>query len=429
MRIAIIGAGYVGLVSGVCFADAGHHVVCCDNDETKLASLAEGVMPIYEPGLADLAQRNIDAGRLQFSSDMSGAVAEADAIVIAVGTPARDDGEADLSSVFSAITFIASAAKEGKVVIVKSTVPVGTGDELEALIAASAHNSELTVVSNPEFLREGQAIADFKFPHRIVVGTEKPAARELMRKLYAGHEPEKILFTSRRTAEVIKYASNSFLALKVTFINEVADLCEAAGASVTEVAAGMGMDPRIGTEFLRAGPGYGGSCFPKDTLAFASTARKLGSRLRLVETVIDVNAQRSLAMADKIIRACGGSVQGLTIGIWGLTFKANTDDMRDAPSVPILKRLISAGAQIRAYDPLGMSAAKKLMPSIEMVPNAYDAVKGAKVAVLVTDWPEFEGIDIAEVARLMDGNVFVDLRNFLERNAFNMHGLDYVSVG
>ncbi|MGH1572992.1 UDP-glucose dehydrogenase family protein [Methylobacterium sp. P31] len=436
MRIAMIGAGYVGLVSGACLADFGHSVVCIDRDPDKIASLNAGRMPIYEPGLDALVAENVRQGRLAFRSTMREAVAEADAVFIAVGTPSRrGDGFADLSFVFDAAREIAAAMSGFTVVVTKSTVPVGTGDEVERIIRETAPGAEFAVASNPEFLREGAAIADFKRPDRIVVGAEEARAeavmREVYRPLYLNAAP--ILVTSRRTAELTKYAANAFLAAKITFINEMADLCEEVGADVQAVARGIGLDKRIGPKFLHAGPGYGGSCFPKDTLALVKTAQDAGTPLRLVETVVAVNDQRKRAMARKVIRACGGNVRGKTVALLGLTFKPDTDDMRDAPSLAIVAGLQDAGAKVRAYDPEGMEHARALMPAVDYAENAYTCAEGADALVIVTEWNAFRALDLDRLRQTMSSAesapVLIDLRNIYDPENAARHGFAYCGVG
>ena len=432
MRIAMIGSGYVGLVSGVCFADFGHDVVCIDKDAGKIAQLEAGHMPIYEPGLKDIVAKNVRDGRLSFTTDLAKGVEGARAIFIAVGTPSRrGDGYADLSYVYAAAKEIAAHADDDAVIVTKSTVPVGTGDEVERIVREVRPNSNIAVVSNPEFLREGAAIADFKHPDRIVIGADDSRAREVMqeayRPLYLNNQP--ILFMARRTAELTKYAANAFLATKITFINEIADLCEATGANVQDVARGIGLDNRIGRKFLHAGPGYGGSCFPKDTLALVKTGHDAGAPLRIVETVVAINDQRKRAMARKVIAACGGSVRGKTIALLGLTFKPNTDDMRDAPSLMIIPALQDNGAIIRAYDPEGMAQAKSVLENVEFAQSAYAAIEGADALVLVTEWDAFRALDLAKVKQLLKEPVVVDLRNVYRPDEMARHGFTYVSVG
>ena len=433
MRVAMIGTGYVGLVSGACFADFGHEVTCVDKDAGKIATLMQGEVPIYEPGLPDLVAANTRAGRLTFSSDLPAAVTDADAVFIAVGTPSRrGDGHADLSFVYEAAREIAAALGGFTVVITKSTVPVGTGDEVERIIRETRPQAEVAVVSNPEFLREGAAIQDFKHPDRIVVGSEDARAREVMaelyRPLYLNRSP--ILFTDRRTAELIKYAANAFLATKITFINEIADLAEKVGADVQEVARGIGLDNRIGSKFLHAGPGFGGSCFPKDTLALMRIAQDFGAPSRLVEAVVAVNDARKAGMPMRIIAACGGSVRGKTIAVLGLTFKPETDDMRDSPSVPIISRLIGDGATVRAFDPEGMDQAVALLPaSVVYCQSALEAASGADALVLVTEWNEFRALAPERLAAAMRGRVVVDLRNVYDPAAMRSTGFHYQCVG
>ncbi|MBP1178443.1 UDP-glucose/GDP-mannose dehydrogenase family protein [Methylobacterium sp. PvR107] len=436
MKIAMIGAGYVGLVSGACLADFGHTVVCIDRDPDKIASLHAGRMPIYEPGLDALVAENVRQRRLTFGTSMREAVAEAEAVFIAVGTPSRrGDGFADLSFVFDAAREIAGALSGFTVVVTKSTVPVGTGDEVERIIREANPAAEVSVASNPEFLREGAAIADFKRPDRIVVGTQDARAeavmREVYRPLYLNQAP--ILVTDRRTAELTKYAANAFLAAKITFINEVADLCEAVGADVQQVARGIGLDKRIGPKFLHAGPGYGGSCFPKDTLALVKTAQDAGTPLRLVETVVAVNDQRKRAMARKVIKACGGSVRGKTVALLGLTFKPDTDDMRDAPSLAIVAGLQDAGARIVAYDPEGMAQARALMPEVTYAEDAYACAEGADALVIVTEWNAFRALDLDRLRQTMASGeaapVLIDLRNIYDPESAARHGFTYRGIG
>jgi UDPglucose 6-dehydrogenase len=433
MKITMIGAGYVGLVSGACFADFGHLVTCVDVSEDKIAALKNGVMPIYEPGLDALVAANVNAGRLSFTTDLAAGVADADAIFIAVGTPSRrGDGHADLSYVHQAARDIAKAIKRDTVVVTKSTVPVGTGDEVERIFREERPEFSIAVVSNPEFLREGAAIGDFKRPDRIVIGTEDPRAEQVMRDvyrpLYLNQAP--LLFTGRRTAELIKYAANAFLATKITFINEVADLCEAVGADVQEVSRGIGLDNRIGGKFLHAGPGYGGSCFPKDTLALLKTGEDHDAPLRIVEAVVQVNDSRKRAMGRKIIQALGGDVRGKTVGLLGLTFKPNTDDMRDAPSIAIVQALLDAGAKVAAYDPEGMAAAREIMPDIDYRSDPYAVAEGASAVALVTEWDAFRALDLQRLARLMASPpVFVDLRNVYQPDEVKRFGISYHSVG
>jgi len=432
MRIAMIGTGYVGLVSGTCFSEFGIDVVCVDKDTRKIELLHENVMPIYEPGLDELVADNVKAGRLSFTTDLKAAVKDADAVFIAVGTPSRrGDGHADLSYVYAAAEEIADAMTGYTVVVTKSTVPVGTGDEVEAIIRKRRPDAEFDVVSNPEFLREGSAINDFMRPDRVVIGTESDKARAVMKQLYRVlyliETP--IVFTSRRTSELIKYAGNTFLATKITFINEIADLCEKVGANVHDVAKGIGLDGRIGKKFLHPGPGYGGSCFPKDTLALVKTARDFGAPLRIIETVVDVNDKRKKAMADKVIAACGGSVSGKTIAVLGLTFKPNTDDMRDSPSLDIVPALKAAGAIVKAFDPEGMEEAKKLLPEITYCDDAYDTLTGADCLVLVTEWNEFRALNLSKVKAALKSPVVIDLRNVYDPVEMRESGFEYISIG
>ncbi len=432
MRVTMIGSGYVGLVSGACFADFGHDVVCVDKDQSKIDRLHAGVMPIYEPGLAELVTGNARSGRLTFTSDLAAGVAEAEAVFIAVGTPSRrGDGHADLSYVFAAAKEIAAACTGYTVVITKSTVPVGTGDEVERILREANPNAEFAVVSNPEFLREGAAIRDFKFPDRIVVGTDDARAREVMTELYRPLfiNTSPLVFTARRTAELIKYAANAFLATKITFINEIADLCEAVGANVQDVARGIGLDNRIGSKFLHAGPGYGGSCFPKDTLALIKTAQDFGTPIRIVETVAAVNDQRKRAMAKKVVAACDGSVRGKTVAVLGLTFKPNTDDMRDSPAIAVVQALQDGGARVRAFDPEGVEQAKLVLTDVDYASDAYSCVDGADVAVLMTEWDAFRALDMDRVRTAMARPVVVDLRNVYRPDEMARRGIAYTSVG
>ncbi|WP_417478102.1 UDP-glucose dehydrogenase family protein [Maricaulis sp.] len=432
MRVAMIGTGYVGLVSGACFADFGHEVICVDKNVEKVETLRSGGIPIYEPGLDLLVQRNVREGRLSFTDDLTEAVRDADAVFIAVGTPSRrGDGFADLSYVYAAAREIASVMNGYTVVVTKSTVPVGTGDEVERIIRETRPDADFAVVSNPEFLREGAAIDDFKHPDRVVVGTDDERARTVMhdiyRPLFLNETP--IVFTSRRTSELIKYAANAFLALKITFINEMADLCEAVGANVQEVARGVGLDNRIGSKFLHAGPGYGGSCFPKDTLALTRTAQESGAPLRLIETVVEVNDARKRSMADKVIAACDGDVSGKTVAVLGLTFKPNTDDMRDAPSLEIVPALQKAGARIKAFDPAGTLEAEKLLSGVEFVSGPYFCAENADVLVIITEWNEFRALDLERIKSAMRAPVIVDLRNIYSPEEMASAGFAYSSVG
>ncbi len=431
MRIAMIGTGYVGLVSGACFADFGHHVTCVDKDAGKINGLNAGVMPIWEPGLEALVKVNAERRRLLFTTELEGAVRQAEAVFIAVGTPARrGDGHADLTYVFDAVRELAQFIAPGTVVVTKSTVPVGTGDEIEKILKDEGV-SEVSVASNPEFLREGAAIADFKHPYRIVVGAEDEHAREVLREIYRplflNRAP--ILFTGRRTAELTKYAANAFLAVKISFINEIADLCEAVDADVQDVARGIGLDNRIGPKFLHAGPGYGGSCFPKDTLALLQTAEGAGVAQRIVKTTVEVNDSRKASMAGRVERALGGAVRGKRIGVLGLAFKPNTDDMREAPSIPLIQGLIERGADIRAYDPVARHQAEVLLDGVEFADDAESAAKDADALVIVTEWDEFRALDLETLARSMHGKVMVDLRNVYDREEAERAGLAYHGVG
>jgi UDPglucose 6-dehydrogenase len=432
MKIAMIGSGYVGLVSGACFADFGHEVVCVDKDEGKIARLNANIMPIYEPGLDALVKTNVDAGRLSFSTDVMQSVKGCGAIFIAVGTPSRrGDGHADLSYVYAAAEELARAIDPGTVVVTKSTVPVGTGDEVERIIRETSPDLEFAVVSNPEFLREGAAIGDFKRPDRIVVGSDVEWARDVMRAIYRplflNESP--LLFTSRRSSELIKYAANAFLATKITFINEMADLCEKLGANVQDVSRGIGLDNRIGPKFLHAGPGYGGSCFPKDTLALLKTAQDNETPVRVVEAVVQANDLRKRAMGRKIINALGGDVRGMKVGLLGLTFKPNTDDMRDAPSIAIVQTLLDAGAIVHAHDPEGMEEAAKILPDVVMTDSAYDAAQDAHAVALVTEWDAYRALDLQKLHGAMAGDVLVDLRNIYRPEEAQAAGFNYVSVG
>jgi UDPglucose 6-dehydrogenase len=432
MKIAMAGAGYVGLVSGACLADFGHDVVCVDKDAGRIASLLKGVMPIYEPGLAELVASNFKAGRLSFTTDLAEAMDSASAIFIAVGTPSRrGDGHADLSFVYEVAHEIGANLTDSAVIVTKSTVPVGTGDEVERIIRDSGTGARFAVVSNPEFLREGAAIGDFKRPDRIVIGAEDEFGRQVMNEVYRPLFLNKapILFTGRRTAELIKYAANAFLATKITFINEMADLCEKVGADVQDVARGIGLDGRIGSKFLHAGPGYGGSCFPKDTLALLKTAEDFDSPTRIVEAVVAVNDGRKRAMGRKVIDALGGDARGKKVALLGLTFKPNTDDMRDSPSIAIAQTLAEAGATISAYDPEGMEQARPLMQGVEMAASPYEAIAGADAVVIVTEWDAFRALDMERVKSLVRSPVLVDLRNIYEPGEIRAAGFTYVSVG
>jgi UDPglucose 6-dehydrogenase len=431
MRIVMVGSGYVGLVSGACFADFGHDVVCVDKAEEKIAALKQGGIPIFEPGLDELVASNAKSGRLSFTTELAPAVAEADVVFIAVGTPSRrGDGHADLGYVHGAAREIAQAIKGFTVVVTKSTVPVGTGDEVERIIRETNPDADFAVVSNPEFLREGAAIEDFKRPDRIVVGLSDERAREVMtevyRPLYLNQSP--LLFTSRRTSELIKYAANAFLAMKITFINEMADLCEKVGADVQDVSRGIGLDGRIGAKFLHAGPGYGGSCFPKDTLALVKTAQDYESPVRLIETTVAINDNRKRAMGRKVIAAAGGDVRGKKVAIFGLTFKPNTDDMRDSPAIAVVQALQDAGAIISGYDPEGMENARQML-DIEFAEGPYQAADGADIAVLVTEWNQFRALDLTRLKSIMKAPVLVDLRNVYRAQDVESHGFTYHGVG
>jgi len=431
MRVAMIGAGYVGLVSGACFADFGHDVTCIDKDAKKVAALNSGEIPIFEPGLSDLVEANVRQERLRFAADTS-AVGAADAVFIAVGTPSRrGDGHADLTFVYEAVREIAPLLSGAAVVITKSTVPVGTGDEIERILREKRPDAQIQVVSNPEFLREGAAIQDFKHPDRIVVGTGDARARavlaEIYRPLYLNAPP--IIYVNRRTAELIKYAANAFLAAKITFINEIADLCEQVGADVQEVARGMGLDNRIGGKFLHAGPGFGGSCFPKDAAALLKTAQDHGVALRITETVAAVNDQRKRAMARKVVAALDGSVRGKTVAVLGLTFKPNTDDTRDSPAIPLITALQDLGATVRAYDPAGMEQAKPQLPNIHYCNSAYTAAEGAHAVVIATEWEQFRALDLARLKSTMAQAVIVDLRNIYRADEMARAKFRYVGIG
>ncbi|MBS4003756.1 MAG: UDP-glucose/GDP-mannose dehydrogenase family protein [Afipia sp.] len=432
MRIAMIGTGYVGLVSGACFADFGHRVTCVDTDAGKIDALNRGEIPIFEPDLDRLVEASVKAGRLDFTTDIVGPVGKADAVFIAVGTPSRrGDGHADLTYVHAAARDIAKALQGFTVVVTKSTVPVGTGDEVERIIRETNPQADVAVASNPEFLREGAAIRDFKHPDRIVVGTDDERARkvlgEVYRPLYLNQAP--IMYTERRTAELIKYAANAFLATKITFINEMADLSEKVGADVQEVARGIGLDNRIGPKFLNAGPGFGGSCFPKDTRALVKTALDHDVPLRIVEAVLAVNDNRKRAMARKVSTALGGNLRGKTIGLLGLTFKPDTDDMREAPSIPLVTGLLDLGAKVRAYDPAGMEQAKSELPDITYCEDPYAVAKDADALVIVTEWRQFRALDLKRLKREMANPVMVDLRNIYRRDEMEALGFTYESVG
>ena len=432
MRVAMIGTGYVGLVSGACFADFGHDVVCVDKDPSKIERLERGEIPIFEPGLDDLVAANVRGGRLSFALDGAEAIRTADAVFIAVGTPSRrGDGHADLSYVHAAAEEIAGLIEGFTVVVTKSTVPVGTGDEIERIIRERRPDADFAVVSNPEFLREGAAIEDFKRPDRVVVGTEDVRAQAVMRELYRplNLNETPILFTGRRTSELIKYAANAFLAMKITFINEMADLCEAVGADVQQVARGIGLDKRIGAKFLHAGPGYGGSCFPKDTLALVRTATDAGAPVRLIEATVEINDARKKAMAGRVASALGGELKGKTVALLGLTFKPNTDDMRDAPSLDVAPALIAMGATVQAFDPEGMDEAARLLEGVQFRDGPYEAVTSADVVVILTEWDQFRALDLDRVKLLMRQPVMVDLRNVYRPEEMRARGFRYASIG
>ncbi len=432
MKIVMIGSGYVGLVSGACFADFGHDVICVDKDESKIAALLAGRIPIFEPGLDHLVSSNAAAGRLSFTTDVAGSVAGADAVFIAVGTPSRrGDGHADLSYVYAASEEIARALTGFTVIVDKSTVPVGTGDEVERIIRNTNPDADFAVVSNPEFLREGAAIDDFKRPDRIVIGSDDARALEVMRQVYRPLHLNKspIVEMSRRGAELTKYAANAFLAVKITFINEIADLCEKVGADVQEVARGIGLDNRIGAKFLHAGPGYGGSCFPKDTLALLKTSQDYDAPQRIVEACVAVNDHRKRAMGRKVIQAMGGDVRGKTIAVLGLTFKPNTDDMRDSPAIAVVQTLEDAGATVRGYDPEGMEQARPILPGIIYCTSAYETMEGADALVIVTEWDAFRALDLGRVKSLLKAPILVDLRNIYPRDLVEEAGFSYTAVG
>ncbi len=431
MQIAMVGSGYVGLVSGACFADFGHKVCCIDNDPAKIEALNAGKMPIYEPGLAELVMTNVRQNRLTFADNLS-AVRGADAVFIAVGTPSRrGDGHADLTYVYQAAREIAAAIEGFTVIVTKSTVPVGTGDDVERVIREARPDADFAVVSNPEFLREGAAISDFKRPDRILIGVEDKRAesvmREVYRPLYLNQAP--ILVTNRRTSELTKYAANAFLATKITFINEIASLCEEVGANVQDVARGIGFDNRIGAKFLHAGPGYGGSCFPKDTQALIKTAQDYGTPVRIVETVAAVNDQRKRAMARKVLAACGGSVRNKTIAVLGLTFKPNTDDMRDSPAISVITALQDAGAKINAFDPEGMEQARHYLEKLNYFGDPYSCCKDAAALVIVTEWDAFRALDLDRVKALLREPILVDLRNIYAPDEVRRQGFKYLSIG
>ena len=432
MRIAMIGTGYVGLVSGACFADFGHQVTCVDKDAAKIEGLKRGKLPIWEPGLDALVAANAKRGRLKFTSDLAEGVKDADAVFLAVGTPSRrGDGHADLTYVFAAVEELAKALAGPVVVVTKSTVPVGTGDKVEALLKEHGAPDGCSVASNPEFLREGAAIRDFKIPDRIIIGVEderaEAALKEIYRPLFLNQAP--ILTTSRRTAELTKYAANAFLAMKISFINEMADLCEAVGADVQELARGIGLDGRIGPKFLHPGPGYGGSCFPKDTLALLHTAEDAGVEQRIIATVVSVNDDRKAAMAGRVAEALGGSLTGKRVGVLGLTFKPNTDDMRDSPAIPLTKGLVDGGASVIAFDPVGREQAEPLLPAIDYAASAEEVVDGADALVIATEWDQFRALDLSDIAGRMRGKLLIDLRNIYDRVEAEKAGLAYRGIG
>jgi len=431
MHVAMIGAGYVGLVTGACFAEFGHIVSCIDTDPAKVDALKRGEMPIFEPGLAELVASNVRAQRLSFTTELGPAARTADAIFIAVGTPSRPaDGLADLTYVYQAARELASHLDGYKLIVTKSTVPVGTGDEIARIVRELRPAADFAVVSNPEFLREGAAISDFMRPDRVVIGTDDARAKDVMGELYRPLiDNAPMVFTERRGAELIKYAANAFLATKITFINEIADLCEQAGANVQEVARGIGLDNRIGPKFLNAGPGYGGSCFPKDLLALLRTGLDFGVPIRSIETIISINEQRKRAMARKVIALCGGNVRGSTIAVLGLTFKPDTDDMREAPSVSIITALRDSGAKIRAFDPEGMKHARSILGDIECANDAYSCMEGADALVIITEWDAFRKLDLQRVKSLLRKPVVADLRNIYQPEEMARLGFSYVSVG
>jgi UDPglucose 6-dehydrogenase len=432
MRIAMIGTGYVGLVSGACFADFGHDVTCIDKDAGKIERLHQGVMPIYEPGLDRLVETNVTGGRLSFAVDGTEAIKAADAVFIAVGTPSRrGDGHADLSFVYAVAEEVAALMEGFTVIVTKSTVPVGTGDEIERIIRKIRPDADFAVVSNPEFLREGAAIDDFKRPDRVVVGVEDDRARAVMAEIYRplNLNESPLLFVGRRTSELIKYAANAFLALKITFINEMADLCEAVDANVQQVARGIGLDNRIGSKFLHAGPGYGGSCFPKDTLALVRTASDAGTPVKLVETTVAVNDARKKAMAGRVEKALDGDLKNKTVAVLGLTFKPNTDDMRDAPSLDVVPALIAAGATVQAFDPEGMHEAEKMLTGVDFKADPYEAITGADVLVILTEWDQFRALDLDKVKLLLKSPTVVDLRNVYRPDDMRARGFKYSSIG
>lgn len=432
MKIAVIGTGYVGLVSGTCFSEYGHHVTCVDKDASKIDALKNGIIPIFEPGLDVMVARNQAAGQLRFTTSLAEAMDGAEAVFIAVGTPSRrGDGHADLQYVFAAVDELADHITDFTVVVTKSTVPVGTGAEIKKRLLAKLDPSLFSVASNPEFLREGAAIEDFMRPDRVVVGVEEDRAQAVMRELYRplNINESPLVFTGRETAEIIKYAANAFLATKISFINEMADLCEAVGADVQQVAKGIGLDKRIGGKFLHAGPGFGGSCFPKDTRALVHSADDYGVPMRIVRSVVDVNENRKLAMADKVIQAAGGSVEGKRVAVLGLTFKPNTDDMRESPSLDIIPALQKVGADVHAYDPKGMDEAREILTGVTFHDDPYGTLEGADVLVIITEWNQFRALDLSKVKELMKSHVMVDLRNIYGRADMEEHGFTYVGIG
>ncbi len=432
MRIAVIGTGYVGLVSGACFADFGHDVICVDKDASKIDALHAGRIPIFEPGLQALVETNVKAGRLGFTTDLSEGVKGAEAVFIAVGTPSRrGDGHADLGYVFAAAAEVATAVSGFTVVITKSTVPVGTGDEVERILRDNNPEAEFAVVSNPEFLREGAAIDDFKRPDRVVIGGHDERAMAVMREIYRplSLNSSPVIEMSRRGAELTKYAGNAFLATKITFINEIADLCEKVGADVQEVARGIGLDKRIGAKFLNAGPGYGGSCFPKDTLALLKTSQDYEAPQRIVEAVVAVNENRKRAMGRKVIAAMGDDVRGKTVAVLGLTFKPNTDDMRDSPAIAVIQLLQDSGARVQAYDPEGMEQASKLLQNVDFKDDTYATIEGADALVIVTEWDAFRALDLKRVKSLLSAPILIDLRNIYPRDIVENAGFTYIAVG
>jgi UDPglucose 6-dehydrogenase len=432
MHVTMIGTGYVGLVSGACFSEFGHNVTCVDKDAGKIDAIQAGRMPIFEPGLEKLVETNVAAGRLTFTTDLHQPVADADAVFIAVGTPSRrGDGHADLSYVYDATREVAAALNGYTVIVTKSTVPVGTGAEVARIVGEARPDAAFDVASNPEFLREGAAISDFMRPDRVVVGTDSDRARDVMRELYRSLflNETPVMFTARQTAELIKYAANAFLATKITFINEIANLCEQVDADVQDVARGIGLDGRIGNKFLHAGPGYGGSCFPKDTLALLRTAEDLGLPLNIVQATVAVNAQRKKDMAQKVVDACGGSLSGKTVAVLGLTFKPNTDDMRDSPSLDIIPALLAAGAKVRAHDPEGMDEARKMLTGVEFCEDAYEALDDADALAIITEWNAYRALDLPRVKSLLKAPVLVDMRNIYDPGTMGEMGFTYISIG